>query len=240
MNSLILEGYSVTDDVEKKFKDVWSDLLLGQTLSTSNNPKIVLLGGQPGAGKAFGSKKVIDELNGNVLVINGDDYRHYHSRYEDIYKVHNKEASKYTGDFAGLMVSKVRDEAIKHRFNVIIEGTFRTIETPLKELNKFKENAYCTEVIICTCPKDISWQSTIERGDKDLKAGGIPRYTPKEHHDLVVACLAKNVDAIVKTRLVNRLRVFNREKMLFDSVLDTQQMPSDVIEVELNRTYINT
>ncbi len=51
------------------------------------NPQIVILGGQPGAGK---SKIITLSENqffkdGNVVVINGDDFRHYHPKAEEIF-----------------------------------------------------------------------------------------------------------------------------------------------------------
>ena len=77
------------------------------------------------------------------------------------------------------MVQKVRDEAVKQKLNIILEGTFRTSEIPLKEAENFKRNGYTVDVVVCTCPKETSWQSTIERGDRDKEFRSYSKIHPK-------------------------------------------------------------
>lgn len=65
---------------QKQIEEVWNDVITNQHTPT-NNPKGFVLGGQPGAGKSILIEKIKKELNGNVIVINGDDYRKYHPDY---------------------------------------------------------------------------------------------------------------------------------------------------------------
>lgn len=226
-----LDKYDLESNINKAFSKVWKRVSGNSSLSSQEQPIGVLLGGQPGAGKSYATMEIKERLKNNVLVINGDEFRSYHKHYEDFYQLYGKDASKYTGTFAGKMVEKVRDEAIKNKFNVVIEGTFRTTETPLKELNNFKEQGYKAEVVVCTCPKELSWESTIKRAEELEAAGEQPRYVPKEHHDTVTDNLARNTATIFSSGLVSQLEIYSREAKLFDSRINN---PTD-IEKTLNR-----
>lgn len=229
-----IANYNIEEDIEKAFPNVWRDLTDGKNIISQSSPISILLGGQPGAGKSLATMQIKERLNNNVLVINGDEFRSYHKHYDDFYQLYGKDASKHTRDFAGKMVAKVRDRAIQERFNIVIEGTFRSVDVPLKELENFNNQGYKSEVVICTCPKELSWQSTLKRAEELEKAGMQPRYVPKEHHDLVTEVLAKNVKAIYDTRLVSNLEIYSREKQLFHSQKDSPNKIEQVINNELN------
>ena len=69
-------------------------------------------------------------------------------------------------------------------------------------------------VLVQTCKQEISWASCIERYEKALIATpNEARFTPKEHHDLVVKNLAKNVKEVAKSGLVDNMQVFTRTKV---------------------------
>lgn len=109
------------------------------------------------------------------------------------------------------MTNAVLNKAISEKYNIAIEGTFRTSETPIKTLKQFKDNGYETNVLVQTCKQDISWASCIERYEKALiETPNEARFTPKEHHDLVVKNLAKNVKEVAKSGLVDNMQVFAR------------------------------
>jgi UDP-N-acetylglucosamine kinase len=216
------------------FEKVWQDLLdEHQALAKNTNPKGYVLGGQPGAGKSNAIDRIVDELNGNVLIINGDDFRRYHHDFETIQQQYDKDASKYTAQFAGEITNRIIERSIQEKYNVAIEGTFRTAETPLKTLQDLKANGYQTNVYIQTTSKDVSWQSTLDRYDAMKRAGISPRYTPKEHHDLVVELLPTNADRVFDSGLADNLKVFSRDALLFDKNVNVNEKPSLSIGREL-------
>ena len=228
-------GYDVDKDVEKRFPAVWRKVLANAKarVTAQEKPIGILLGGQPGAGKSHGTKVIRERLNGNVIVINGDEFRPYKQGYKELYEQHGKNLANHTGDFSNRMIQKVRDEAIKNRFNFIIEGTFRDVKVPLSELDRFKEHGYKAEVVICTCPKEVSWHTTIMRGDEDLKKGHIPRYVSKESHDIIVNNLAKNVKTVLESGKLSSLEVYSREAKLFDSRVNSPKELESVVNNEL-------
>lgn len=230
-----MKEYNVDDDVTKKFKLVWADLIADkfEQLIILEKPIGILLGGQPGAGKSFGILTIAQRLNNNLLVINGDEFRVYHQHYEALYQQYGKDAAKYTAEFTGKMVQKVRDEAIKQRMNMVIEGTFRDVNLPLAELTNFTRQGYATSVIICTCPQEISWESTLKRAEIQAKSGLQPRYVAKEHHDLVVNKLADNAQQVFNSGKADRFEIYSRTEKLFDSDSDRTPSVAQIIQREL-------
>ena len=236
MDDRILLNYDYRKDAQEKIDDVWNIISAGNL--SSSLPTLYLLGGQPGAGKSQALERCDLLESKNILKINGDDYRPFSEIFDYCNKTYGKDAPKYTAGFAGTMVGLVRDRAIQNNFNVAIEGTFRTTEVPLKELKLFKEKGYNTCVLICTCPKDVSWNSTLYRAMEMEKEGLPPRYVAKDHHDYVVEHLAENVKTVFDSGLVDHLEIMSREKVLFNSAEQIDYDSQRIIEVingELNR-----
>lgn len=194
-----------------------------------------VLGGQPGSGKSFITNKIINQDH-NVVCINGDLYRRWHPFYSEIQEKFGKDSSKITAPFAGKVTEALIKRAIEEKYNVLIEGTFRTAETPLKTLQNLKDNGYRTVVLIKTCPAEVSWNRCLSRYEEGLKEQqGNQRYTAKEHHDLVVSNLAKNADTVFKSGLVDMFMVVGDSgKVIFDSTKNNLNLnPSHSISKEL-------
>lgn len=203
-----------TDEIlQKQLAKVWENEILNNNARATpqQNPKGFVLGGQPGAGKSILIEKIKKELNSNVIVINGDDYRKYHPDYTKFQAQGTKDSAPKTQEFAGKMTEAIFQKAILNKYNLIIEGTFRTAQVPINTLKTLKENGYNTNVMIQICTKEISWDSCLERYEKMLKINpSEARYTPKEHHDLVIQNLAKNIKEVQNSDLVDRLQIFTR------------------------------
>lgn len=233
---MMMFDYDVDADVEQKFPYIWASLVADNQLSAVDKPLAILLGGQPGAGKSFGTLQMSKKLGFNLLVINGDEFRPYHQYYHELYQQYGKDAPKYTAGFTGKMVQKIRNEAIKQRFNLLIEGTFRTAQIPLDELNNFKRHHYQTAVLICTCPKELSWQSTLKRAEGQAQNGIQPRYVAREHFDLVVGSLAENAFTVLTKGKPDSFEVYSRVQKLFDMQTHSAEQLIEIINNELHRT----
>ncbi len=222
-------------DLEDKKNIVWNDL--SKNAKSVEKPHGYVLGGQPGAGKSSLTEKIRAEFQGNVIVINGDDYRKEHPRYKEIEEDSARKginASTRTGVWAGKIVEAMLEKAADEKYNIIIEGTFRTVEAPSRTLAGLKDKGYQTTVAIKTCPAEISYASTIERAEYEKSLGGYGRLTPKSHHDLVVSSLSKNAEQVYLTGLADNFRVESREQVLYDSREDTGPFKLEIIQNELD------
>lgn len=206
------------------------------TPSNSDTPEGFVLGGQPGARKAYLTEYIKRELK-NSISINGDEFRSWHPYFDKIQSKYGKDSSKITGSFAGKLTEAVLNKALQEKYNIIIEGTFRTAKTPLKTLQDLKDHNYKTNVFIKTCPSEVSWSRCLSRYKIGLNENdGKERFTAKDHHDLVVKSLPENADTVFKSGIVDRFAVFGvTGEMIFDSLNNAQNhLPSIAITKELN------
>lgn len=217
------------------FRHLWNDLISEQQISPVKSPKGFVLGGQPGAGKSNLVGIIRQELNRNILIINGDEFRRYHPNFDGIQEQYGIDSPKHTAAFSGHMTERVIEKALREGYNISVEGTFRTTETPMRTLEKMREHGYETAVYIQTAPSEVSWQSTLERYHAMELLGETPRATPKEHHDLVVKLLPQNADAVFLSGKADVFKVYSREGLIFDSRVQFQEMPSVAIDHELHR-----
>ncbi|OFL29779.1 zeta-toxin [Fusobacterium sp. HMSC064B12] len=204
--------------------------------STQKNPKAFLLGGQPGAGKS-GLENMINIKN-EYVSISGDDYRKFHPLYDQLNKIYGKEASKYTQKWAGEMVEHLLKEARKEKWNVILEGTLRKAELPIKEARGFKENGYSVELYVVAVKPEKSYLGTLERYEEMIAKGRVPRMTPKEHHDLVVDNIIDNLEIIYKSKAFDNIKIFDRENNLLYNYKESPGInPKNILEKEFNRKW---
>lgn len=92
--------------------------------TNQETPTIVLVGGQPGAGKSAAAAMVKSDLSmrGGYIHVDADRMR------ERIRVGNSKLTSEQTQADAGRLVTTLRDQAIQGRRNIVEEGTFRSPE----------------------------------------------------------------------------------------------------------------
>ena len=222
------------EELEIKFKEILE--YYKSMYSPTENPKVALLGGQPGAGKS-GLENMVN-IKKNYVSISGDDYREYHPRFKEINLEYGREASKYTQQWAAEITEKLIKELRKEKYNLIIEGTLRTAELPLKEANAFKKAGYNVELNVVVVKPEKSRLGTLERYEAMLKQGKVPRMTPKEHHDLVVNNIGNNLEIIYNSKAFDNIKLFDRENNLLYNYKESPNVnPKDILNKEFNRVW---
>lgn len=215
-----------------RFDALWGRLV-DKNVTAQDKPVAFVLGGQPGAGKSELIALAKEAMNDNVIIINGDDFRYYHPDFKQIYKNHGDDFVMHTAKFSSEMVERTIDKAIENKLNIVVEGTFRNPDTPLRTLKKLKDAGYRTEVMIKTTSATTSWNSTIERYNSDKEMGNIARKVDKNHHDVVVALLAENAKKVFDSGLADKFTVYSREKMLFNSETSAGHDVAKIIQNEI-------
>lgn len=226
-------SYDVNEETLKAIFDeeIWPDLIINNPTPQAA-PCAYVLGGQPGAGKSQLESRVEEKHNRNFVSINGDEFRRFHPEFDAIEKQHGLDSTNYTAAFSGKITEMALEKAREEKLNILVEGTFRTAETPIKTLSYFHEAGYRNTVMVATCPKDVSWSSTLERYNLMQEAGEPARFTPRGTHDLVVSKLAENIEQVAESGLVEAFSVHNRRGFIGDS---EQHVLSDLVNTELSR-----
>lgn len=213
---------------------IWEDIQREyKSLSSVSKPEGIITGGTPGAGKSVFVKLAKNRLNDNLLVIDGDQYRKFHPNFAKLQKLVGSDIAFVTGPFYGKMVRNILTKAMEHKYNVIIESTFKSVDSPLDYLKTLKANGYTTTVNIIAVDKEVAWQSTIERKEAMIAAGEPSRSVDRTYFDQTAANLAGNAEKVYKTGLVDKLEVRNRTNRLFDSRFNDIGQLQNIIKKEL-------
>ncbi len=208
--------YSFTKtDFNIVFEKIWETDTEG--LSYVDTPSVFVLGGLPGSGKSRLTQILSNNLfQGNVLIINGDEYREYHPNYSEIYVKHGKLSAKYSQPWVNLMVEKLILKSKKEKFNVIIEGTFRTSKIPITTLKDYKKCGFRTGVAIIVTHKDIAWKSTKERFKNSIIAGTIPRAVAKDDFDHIAKNISTNIETVYNLKIADKFYIFDRNGLILN------------------------
>lgn len=218
MNDFLLK-YPVDENVVfEKLYVIWQKIIKNK--ASSRNPKAYILGGQPGAGKSVMINEIFkNDLNKNALVISGDDYRRYHPKYLSIQEQEGLLSAKYTQAFSSKITEMLIQKASDEKYNLIIEGTFRTASTPLKTLDILKLKGYETHIAIMATPARISRSSCLERYKKQfLVEPEIARFTDPSDHDIVLENIAKNVNEVFLSGKTDFIGLYTRDEILHSNI----------------------
>ena len=221
------------EEFESKLKQLYKELT--DDIKKSVEKKAFLLGGQPGAGKS-GLTNILEQENNNLIVINGDDFRKKHPHFIELQKMYGKESVEYTKTFAGKMtealISKLSDEG----YNLVIEGTLRTSETPLKTQQELSKKGYQVEMAVIQVRPEVSYLGTLTRYEEMIKLGLQPRATLKKDHQVVVDNIANNLSKLYNTKVFSNIRIYNRENECLYSMKETPNIdPGTLISKEFQR-----
>ena len=222
-----LEAYSLSE-FQSSLKRIKSKLTLFMT--PSEQPKAYLLGGQSGAGKTT-IHRILKEKNSNLIVIDGDAFRAYHPNALEIAEKYGVDDVKYTAKFAGQMVESLVNELSNEHYNLVVEGTLRTSEIPLKTAQLLYDIGYDVQFYGMVVKPELSYISTLQRYEMMYKADPTTaRATPKAHHDTIIEHLPENLNVLDDSRFFSDLFLINRAgEILYQKSKDIGMKPSEVV-----------
>ena len=225
-----------TDEEFNYYKEeLYARLTLGK--EPVESPKSYILGGQSGSGKTTLHRIFKEKLEDNAIIINGDEFRPYHPRYNELKEMYGEDAVSKLGAFSNKMVETIIAQLSDENYNLIIEGTLRTAEVPLKTAKMLKEKDYAVELGVMAVKPEISYLSTIHRYEKMIDKGVTTRITPKQHHDKIVEALPSNLDEIYEAKVFDNITLYNRsEECLYDQSKEGKS-PDKLMDNVLNGNW---
>lgn len=185
-------------------------LLSGNRPLLDDSPQAFLLGGQSGAGKTTLHKVLRELLKGNVISIIGDDYRKDHPRFPELHRQHGDEAIDYTAPWAGRMTEALIESLSRIGYNLIIEGTLRTAEVPLKTADLLRGRGYGVSLALMAVKPDISLISCQIRYEEMRIMGTTPRATDPAHHNKIIDQIVSNLAVLEQSGAFESISLYNR------------------------------
>lgn len=204
----IYSRYSM-DCFQQALNDYYKALTFGKV--PVENPAAYILGGQGGSGKSA-IHSMIKQADANYISIDGDTFRRKHPNYEIIQKLYGNEAANFTQSFANNIVVSLIEKLSSEQYNLIIEGTCRRADVPLKTCADLKEKGYTAILAVMCTDKNTSWLSTIERYNKAAALGETPRAVPYDKFIETINALPSNIETIYKANAFDDILLLNRNQ----------------------------
>ena len=118
----------------------------------------------------------------------------------------------HTAAWAGKMTEALIDEFSLAGYNLIIEGTLRTSEVPVKTATLLRARGYGVSLALMAVKPEISLASCQIRYELMRIAGTVPRATDPKHHDKIVRDIVGNLDVLEQTGLFDEICLYARSR----------------------------
>ncbi len=184
--------------------------------SPSATPHIVILGGQPGAGKSFLARSACARFfDGKpVAVLNGDNYRFEHPHAIEILMNDDKLFAERTDPDVRVWTQRLLAAAATNRRNILFEGTMRNKEPLMGTISRLSGDGYRVDVSVLAVPASISRLGIIDRYEHEKALFGYARWTPMQSHDEAYRNLPETVAAIESKSPIDSINIYNRQEDL--------------------------
>jgi UDP-N-acetylglucosamine kinase len=208
--------------LDARFRELIEQRAWFATTRPEDRPVLVLLAGQPGAGKTR-AHQFVRELHGRDFeAITGDDFRAYHPDFEDLQRNDPTAMPRVTQEVSGPLVARAISYAREHRLSIILEGTFRDSPVVLETARTFQQAGFVVHVVALAVRPQISRLSTLGRFYTTLGTGQ-NRWTPPQAHDASVAALPHTMDDLAQSPYVDKITIIDRA----GAVLAESNTPGD-------------
>lgn len=227
-----LENYTQVE-FDAALADTLKELLVNPLARKSKHPVAVLLGGQSGAGKSTLHRIFKDELHDDAIVINGDEYRKSHPRFDAIQAKYGMDAPAHTAAWSGAMTEALIDALSNERFNLVIEGTLRTSAVPLGTAELLRSRGYAVSLAVMAVKPEISLVSCQIRYEMMRIAGTTPRATDPEHHAKIVHDIVSNIATLEESGAFDGVELYDRAGRLRYPADDAAPSAGETLETIL-------
>ena len=205
------DEYKLSDEThEKVLNKIRAAIFRGKI--PVEHPQVYILGGQPGAGKSVLTESVMKNLDDdNIVSINGDEFRLWHPKAQEIFKTHEKMFAEYTDADFRTWTSAIFDEAIQNRYNMVFEGTMRTNRICDTIKQKLLPAGYQINILVVAVPEIKSRISIYSRYQEQLEKYPIARFTSRSSHDEAYDGMLDTLRQIEEEHLYDTIKVLNRK-----------------------------
>lgn len=206
-----LGAYSA-DEFKKRLAVEIKIAIAPPNIAPMSTPRAILLGGQSGAGKTTLHQICKRKLGGNAIIINGDEFRSSHPRFQALHRAFGDRSVDYTAPWAGRMTEALIDSLSRIGYNLVIEGTLRTAEVPLKTAELLRQRGYGVSLALMAVKPEISLVSCQIRYEEMRVAGTTPRATDPAHHNKIIDQIVSNLGVLEASGMFDEIALYDRSQ----------------------------
>lgn len=216
------------DDI---FRNDIEPLILAE-LRPSDEPTLVLLGGQPASGKTMAVRSLLRDARftgQDFFVPEGDALRIWHPDYQTAVHDDPLQMPDVTKQASGYWLKRSVELSLSHGASLLVEGTWRDASVPQATLEQAREKGYRTHAVLVAVPPEVSRLDMLARYYEPLSAGEPARWTPPAAHDQAVDALEATATALAAARVVDEFSVITRDgRFVADALTPSPQRDASV------------
>ena len=173
-------------------------------------PAMVIIGGQPGAGKTGLMTYTNSELGPGTVVVDIDDFRNHHPNIEEIKDNYPDYYVDFTAKFISDVSHVITPMLIDGRYNMILHKTLGNNAVIDDTVIPALKAGYYIALRVMAVSSLQSKLSALGRTQDIRDFVGMTRWVNKEHHDGVYRGMLDVVDTFEKEKLANLVEVYMR------------------------------
>lgn len=173
-------------------------------------PSLVLLAGQPGAGRSRAASRLVAEHGADPAVVSGDDLRAFHPRFAERGHPLTSEARD---ELARATAGWVRDcirYARENKRSLLLEGAFLDPKVAIGLSERFGVEGYRTRIAVVASRRAESLLSVASLYLRDVQASAPARLVSRDAHDRAFEATRTLVAAVEDAASIDRLTILKR------------------------------
>lgn len=195
----------------------------------SQEPVLLFLTGQPGAGKSSLATKCTQNLPEGAISFGADDLRALHPSKDEILRTDEFNYPLLTKKDSGIWREKLIKHALNHRYNILIESILSNEnDWNLDTFRWAKEKGYKTHCLVLGTHEFQSYLGMYARQENQKRLTGFGHPVYLDLHDRTYSLLPHIAYNMLVHNTVDRVSVHTRSLDLFFDSHNPESKPEDI------------
>ena len=196
----------------QKNKQIQAEIIEQYTAKATsvNQPVVIILGAQPGAGKTELEKVAREELSNNVVVCNADLFRDMHPKADQIKNEYEAKYPEITAPYSMAWNKGLREYCEANKLNYILETTFSSGDAMNQTIADLKAKDYQVRIKLLAVNPLISLLGTYMRFEQMKNREGAGRLVGKEAHDQRFNKIPDTIKSVQSIGLYDDFKIYAR------------------------------
>ena len=189
-------------------------------------PRAIVLGGQPGSGKSVLAAEAISELRvrGGAVLIDADRMREQNPEYKQLTRQDPQNAADLTHKEAATWATRLTVVAIDNKRDLVVDGTLRDPANIRDLTTRLKESGYEVEARIMAVSPETSLVRARLRFEEQVSEIGTGRFVNKEQHDTAYLGVAATVAVLERDKLVDKVTLYDaHQRPVYENRLEADR-----------------
>ena len=180
------------------------------TGTPQDQPVVVIVGGQPGDGKATitALARAVLDRRGRAVTLSPASYEPYHPRFHEVIADNPSTAGRYLSfDDGRRWLAQAESLVISQRYDAVLESELLDPADFEEPARRFKAAGYQVEVAIVAVHESLSRFGVLDRHLRALEAYGYGRLADQSLHDASYRGVLRAAEAIDQEGFADRVAV---------------------------------